>query len=131
MTMYSWARPSRRDEVEAHLPVGDAPEAVGDLGFVEDAALDDLSRDDFLLAGLQAAQELVERKHPLGETPLDDCPIRRRNQAGHIVRRMGLVRPGDAETALLLQHLRVGAARPPVPLTHANPLHLLQYRPVE
>src|SRR5215212_1047778 len=116
-------------DVEAHLPVRHAPEAGGDRGVVERAALYDLCRDDLVLAALQPPQPLVYGEHALGQAAFENPPVCGGDHTGKVIGRMRRV-PGDPEATLLFEHPIVGAADPPVPLPGPHLLHLPEHRPV-
>ena len=104
---------------------GHLSEAVGHGDLVEPAGLEYLPRDDLLLAGFEAPQELVDRTQALREAALQRLPLVGRQESGEPVGRVGLVTFQDAEAVLLDQKLLVGTAGALLPTSGAHPLQLV------
>src|SRR5215208_606463 len=118
------------DYVEAHLPVWDVPESGWDRRVEEGAALDDLLGDDLIFSGLQALEPLVDREHPPRQPPLQNGPVRGRQDAGHIVGWVDLIVRDHPHVTLILKQppMRPVGSPPPFPRTHTP--HLFEHRAV-
>ena len=112
MTRYSQpCPPLYGDDVEGYLAHGHGAEAVLPARVVEDAALDDLPRDDLFLARLEPAQEHVDGAQTLGQAGFETFPVRGGDDAGDPIRRMGLVALLYAERVLLVEQQPVRLAQ--------------------
>ena len=132
MTRYSQpCPPSHGDDVEGYLAHGHGTETVLPARVVEDAALDDLPRDDLLLARFEAAQEHVDSAQALGQAGLETFPVRGRDDAGDPVRGMGLVALLYAESVLLVEQQPVRLAQLPFPPLGACAPQLVEDRLVD
>ena len=99
------------DDVEGYLAHGHGTETVLPARVVEDAALDDLPRDDLFFARFQAAQEHVDGAQALGQAGFEASPVGGGDDAGDPIRRMGLVALLYAERVLLVEQEPVRLAQ--------------------